>query len=44
MLWIGIGIGVLIGSPIGFLTCALMVIAKQADWFSNEFNQNQEES
>ncbi len=31
MFWIGLGIGILIGSPIGFLTFALYVIAKQSD-------------
>jgi len=42
MFWIGIGI--LIGSPIGFFTCALMIITKHADWISNGFNKNKKES
>lgn len=36
MIWIGIGIGILIGSPIGLFTCALMVIAKQSNRIKGE--------
>ena len=45
MFWIGLGIGILIGGPIGYFTCALMVIAKQSDIVMeiNELNQKPEE-
>ncbi len=39
MFWIGLGIGLLVGSPIGFFTFALCAIAKQADIRDREYRE-----